>query len=319
MAFFKWAKVSVVTATTVLLVTACGMGDDSPVTGERIGGDASSPVSETTTMPDLVGLDVVEAEENLQDLGVQFDTITRASSENSGVVLSQDPIRGVPLDGKKVTITVAGDPPAVPDVTGMTFIEAKEQLEEQGFSVAENPILDGEATDGEVTAQEPGVGTPNAATVTLDVARRPVASAFADMELLNVEGSVQVEQAKANGVTYPAALWVTRQYSDDPTVFGLDLSRDYRQIVGSIGISDNSDDECAANVSFTGDGRALGESPYEFAFGETVNVNFTVDNILRLTVTVLSNDDDCAVVMGDFRAEGVESEIEATATATPSS
>lgn len=290
------------------MVSAEEQSDTTPTSSEQPTTSAPSGEVSSLEMPNLIGLDVSDAEEALRDLNVRISRTDEASPEEVGTVLDQDPLAGDALTDT-VQIVVAGEPPAVPDVVGQTFADATDVLEEQGFSVEENPVLDDAASDGEIIGQTPEVGSENVKTVTLDVARNPVSVPLAGMDVLEQAADIDIGPAEIAGDVYANSLLVA-EYGNQGS-FGYNLSKNYRQVVGTLGIDDNEETECVATVEFKDGGRTLGSGSYSVKFGEPLPVEFSVAEVLRLEVSFAASGsgDRCNIVFGDFRAEGLESEV----------
>lgn len=316
----NWMNGWVLVLVVSLGLVGCGGGGsgngaaDDP-TPERAETTVASEEKPSGEMPNLVGMDVADAEEVLRDLNVRIARMEEASPEEVGTVLEQDPLGGDALTDT-VEIVVAGEPPALPDVVGETAADATDLLEEQGFTVEENSVLDDEASDGEVIDQNPDVGTENVKTVTLEVARSPVSRPFAEMTVLEQDAIMEIQPGAIVGDVYPNSVIVSSY--DNQGSFGYNLSKNFRRVSGTLGIDDNESTECVATVEFKDGGRTLGDGPYSVTFGEPLSVNFSVADVLRLEITFATraSRDGCRVVFGDFRAEGLEAEVEATPTPT---
>lgn len=304
--------------TASLILGSCGIGGEQASMGASADSEPSDArsveISAEATMPDLIGLDAPEAEEILSELNVQIDRQEDPAPEDAGTVVEQEPFPGQPLEDT-VTIIVAGEPPAVPGVTGETFAEARQELEELGFSVEERTVIDESASDGQIVAQDPGAGAENRSSVTLDVARSPLAAYFSDMEVLNDYGSLSAGKGEINGDDFANSL-MTDDSGREGT-FGFNLSRDYQRVTGVLGIHDQSSPSCTGVVELTGDGRSLGQSPYELSFGQDVPVELSVDDILRLQVNY-SSGRNCQIVFGDFQVAGLRPNGQASATPSAS-
>lgn len=312
-----WAIEGAAALAVGLALAGCGGGGGSR--GEEELGDEAPVVNATVDevpsgeTPELVGMDVSDAEETLRDLNVRIDRTEVASPEEPGTVIDQDPLAGDAL-AETVEIIVAGEPPAVPDVTGEEIADATDLLEEQGFTVEENPVLDDEASDGEVVGQDPEVGTENVSGVILDVARSPVSLPFAEMGVLERDTDMEIQPGAIGGEVYPNSV-IVDDYGHQGS-FEYNLSKDFRRVSGTLGIDDNESTDCVATVEFKDGGRTLGEGPYSVAFGEPLSVDFSVADVLRLEVNYATRgpDSTCRVVFGDFRAEGLGAEVEVTPT-----
>ena len=275
----------------------------------------SSSVAVPKVMPDFTNRTLSDAQAALAQYNVQIKTVNRISAEPAGTVIDQDPVAGAPF-AQLVTLTVATAPATVPDVTGKTFSDAQEQLTKLGFTVKENPTFDQQKADGLVTAQNPPAGTGNAAEVTLDVVRRPVVTYLADMETVNQQAlyGFNPGTSKANGKTYSHGLLVTPASNGATGTFEYDFSRQYRKLNGELGLDDKSDSAAVGKVEIYGDGRQL--FAQDVPFGTTVPVELDVTDVLRIKITVSTVDGKGSIVFGDFAAQGLQSEVSASGTAT---
>ncbi len=314
----------------LLALTACGGGGSSDDSGnEPAAVESITEAATANEIPDLVDMDQSTAEERLTELGVRFDSKVQSSSEDAGQVIAQDPEEGTPIegDGPQVTLTVAGDPPAVPNVMGSSVDDARRDLENLGFTVEETDVFAPEASNGEVVGQDPDAGDQNAATVTLEVARPPQTMPFKDTKPITSGGSSgpQTESAEIGNVEYAEA-WVLESYSSfsrSSNEFGVNLAGDYSEVEGKLGINTSmSDTSCKATVTFSNEqGRPLGENTYNVTFSNPVDVKFSVADVIRLNIDARLNSDqgDCSLVFGDFQATGLkESSSDSSSSAGPS-
>jgi serine/threonine-protein kinase len=119
------------------------------------------------TIPNLVGLRVEDASQQLHDLGFtvqisegQFDR--RPNPQPAGTVLSADPSEGTSLrEGETVTLVPSLGPPPVPvpDVRDDTLEVATQRLESQDFTVGRvRRIYDDSIAEGLVIRQSPAEG-----------------------------------------------------------------------------------------------------------------------------------------------------------------
>lgn len=307
----------------LLALTACEPENSPDNSGDQ------TPAAEATTeapaaheIPDLVDMDQSSAEERLRELGVRFDSTIEASSEDAGTVIAQDPVEGTPIDGDgpRVTLTVAGDPPAVPNVMGSSIDDARRDLEKLGFEVEETDVFAPEAANGEVVGQDPDAGGQNASTVTLEVARPPQTMPFKDTKPLTSGGASgpSVDSAQIVGDEY-AEVWIVETYGRSSSEFGVNLAGDYSEVEGKLGINtEDSDTGCKATVSFTNEqGRPLGDGTYNVTFSNPVDVKFSVADVIRLNIDarLTSEQGDCGLVFGDFQATGLK---ESASDASPS-
>ena len=132
--------------------------------------------AELKAVPDVSGMSLTKAEQQLLDAGFKVGKIEHRHEEgkNIGSVLSQSP-KGTDKapKGSSVDLVVnEGDKP-VPNIIGKTVAEAKAMLEKAGLKLGEiKQIQDGSAKKNAVLACNPGVGTNlnEGAAVTVTVA-----------------------------------------------------------------------------------------------------------------------------------------------------
>lgn len=277
----------------------------------------SSSVSVPKVMPDFVGQTQAAAQATLAQYNVQIKTVNRIDAQPAGSVIEQDPVAGAPF-AQVVTLTVSTAPATVPDVTGKTFAEAQQQLTKLGFEVKENPIFDQKLADGLVQGQNPPANTANVGKVTLDVIRRPVVTYLADMEPVdktNLYGFNSDGATKANGKAYSHGILVTPAPSGQVGTIEYDFSRQYRKLTGELGLDDKSASDAIGKVEIYGDGRQL--LAQDVSFGQTVPVDLDVTDVLRVKITVATVDGKSSIVFGDFAAQGLQSEVGASGSPTP--
>lgn len=120
-------------------------------------------------VPQLSGRSRSSAEAVLADLGLESVERVVSDWRPAGTVVGAEPAQGAFLDiGSLVTLDVSdgeGEPPPVPDVTGMQLQEAAVALEQAGHMYAvvdrevspdDDQVLAAEIVDGQVVAQDPG-------------------------------------------------------------------------------------------------------------------------------------------------------------------
>ena len=129
--------------------------------------------------PNLIGKGASEAQAIIENEGLisakleEFD-----EDEEAGVVITQSPAAGVPVDrGGTVTITVSKGPDliGVPDVTGLESTAAKSKLENAGFSVTMSESVSAPDAHGRVVTQEPegGAKARKKSSVTIWIGTEP--------------------------------------------------------------------------------------------------------------------------------------------------
>ena len=142
-----------------LILARAPRDDDLIITGQKPPADSLvAPrtivlvTTELVAVPNVLGLEVVQAQDVVQDLGLVLDP-----DLSTGTVFAQQPRPGEQaLPGSVVTAIVASPPSAgvvVPNVLGLPVEQAREALQRSGIA------LGGLATDGAVvTGQRPAAG-----------------------------------------------------------------------------------------------------------------------------------------------------------------
>lgn len=146
----------------------------------RDGGEEASERARTTTLPNLLNADHVEAATRLEELGLVVDTFPVPADLGAGTVVAQSPGPASEVGpGSFVRLDVSLGPAAqaevaVPDVTGARGREARRRLREAGFTV-QTLLRDARSPEeaGTVILQQPAAGTraPALSQVHLYVAR----------------------------------------------------------------------------------------------------------------------------------------------------
>ncbi len=159
-----------------------------PATGARIRSHDSVTLTvsdgpETVGVPDLRGVRLEKAQEQLTQHGLVAGMVTRAFSEDvpKGFVIGTDPEAGTERHGgSAIALTVSkGSPVEVPDVTGSSIDDATAQLRDAGLEVK---IVDTRIMSafeaGQVAEQSPGadkeVGEGDTVTLTISKGREQV-------------------------------------------------------------------------------------------------------------------------------------------------
>ncbi|MGW4617515.1 Stk1 family PASTA domain-containing Ser/Thr kinase [Streptomyces sp. NPDC004592] len=159
-----------------------------PATGARIRSHDSVTLTvsdgpETVGVPDLRGVRLEKAQEQLTQHGLVAGMVTRAFSEDvpKGFVIGTDPEAGTERHGgSAIALTVSkGSPVEVPDVTGSSIDDATAQLRDAGLEVkiADTRIMSAFEA-GHVAEQSPGadkeVGEGDTVTLTISKGREQV-------------------------------------------------------------------------------------------------------------------------------------------------
>lgn len=270
-------------------------------------GSAEANVQEPV-LNDYVGMEYDQVFDEIAATGIRIDkNEVESTTHPPGTVISQMPGVGEPFP-TEIRLDVAILPASVPDVVGQNYGEAREVIEERGFDVHLVEELSEEERDGVVLTQEPAAGAENVSVVEVTVARAPVVYRLMDV-YLGAKSYWELrsgESYDADGETYSRGVRVVFS-GTRPAEHEFNLSRNFRIIDGVIGLEDSSDGDGTIKLELVGDGRVLYEATVRF--GETIPVEANVTDVLRLELFATPNTEDVALILGDWRIMGLESEV----------
>lgn len=115
-----------------------GNGDNSSASDQTtVSSPAPTATPETLTYPNLVGQKLEDVEDS--DLYTSFRIVPTeeySADHEAGIILSQEPDAGTPVEGDTPTIeiVVSKGYPIMPDIIGFTQKKAEEKLEEAGIA-----------------------------------------------------------------------------------------------------------------------------------------------------------------------------------------
>lgn len=115
-----------------------GNGDNSSTSDQTtVSSPAPTATPETLTYPNLVGQKLEDVEDS--DLYTSFRIVPTeeySADHEAGIILSQEPEAGTPVEGDTPTIeiVVSKGYPIMPDIIGFTQKKAEEKLEEAGIA-----------------------------------------------------------------------------------------------------------------------------------------------------------------------------------------
>ncbi|MDI3402796.1 Stk1 family PASTA domain-containing Ser/Thr kinase [Streptomyces cavernicola] len=181
------------------------------------GGDGKVPV------PHLVGITLAEAEQRAKNGDVKLSVDHKPCEDQAkDKICSQNPESGEVEKFATIDVVVStGAPKAtVPDVQGLTYEKASEQLREKGFAVSKETEVS-ERTPGTVIGQDPAGDTERekGSTITLTVAKEEEKKTVPDVVGKQVAEATQ--QLEANGFTV-----VTQEVPKDDVPAGQVVEQD---------------------------------------------------------------------------------------------
>ncbi|MBR1930780.1 MAG: Stk1 family PASTA domain-containing Ser/Thr kinase [Lachnospiraceae bacterium] len=129
----------------------------------------------TVDMPDVIGINVDDAQRKLAELGLYADVVYENSDTiDEGVVMSTSVVAGTNVsEGTAVTLTVSAGASGVkvPELSGKNYEDANSQLLELGFLVNRTESYSETISAGIVVSQTPSAGTmaPKGSVITVNV------------------------------------------------------------------------------------------------------------------------------------------------------
>jgi eukaryotic-like serine/threonine-protein kinase len=176
-------------------------------------------------VPNVIGKDVEQAKEEIEDQGLEWDINTVPSGSPRNTVVEQDPIP-TNLGGEKVeegsavTLSVSSGPAivAVPMVAGLSEGQARKRLETAGFQAVVAERFSESVARGLVIGTEPGAGTQ--------------LSTAQPVTLLVSKGSDRVEVPDVVGLNEQAALRALSAADLAGTVIQRDSDEPQGEVVG---------------------------------------------------------------------------------------
>jgi eukaryotic-like serine/threonine-protein kinase len=202
--------------------------DQNPDAGERVPKGNAVRILVSTGKPRVIVPDVLAAREAaallvLQRAGLEPESHEIFSDKPIGTVIAQDPKGGTSVvRGSKVRINISKGPQniGIPNVIGLSYDRAAEQLRQEGFTAVREDV-DADEPKGTVIGQDPGPGAlhPPGTKVTLSVSTGQTATTVPD-----VLGDDE-QTARANLENAGFAVAVRSTGTDDPAEDGVVLSQ----------------------------------------------------------------------------------------------
>jgi serine/threonine-protein kinase len=191
-------------------------------------------------IPDVVGLELPEAQQKLEAQGFKVEVKQVASTKPKGVVLEQDPAAGVTaLSGTTVTLSVSSGakPVVVPRVVGQTQGDAVQALTALGLK----PVLQNVPSDkpaGTVVGQKPPAGkeVDKGAEVTVNVSTGsgPATTTTTTTTTASTPSAAPVQVPKVVGLAQTPALSHLNGLGLRPTVVYVSSSQPANRVVSQL-------------------------------------------------------------------------------------
>lgn len=256
----------------------------------------------STSMPDLRGLTVAQAQQVLADLGIapgEVSLVDQRAAGEPGIVLTQVPVYGYPVeDGVELSIA---RPAEVPAFRGRDVVAVLADLDELGAAVETVSRYVAGAVEGSVVEIDPAPGAALPDEVTVVVAAAAGEVALADFPA--VDDSCYTTEESMNGDPY--AVLLTCEADRSAVTHSWVVGRAGSRLTGVLGVPDSEDPGTTMQLEVLGDGRQL--AVFEAAYGTTQRVEVDVTGVLRLTLRYRAPGADYGVLgLGRLRLEGDE-------------
>ncbi|MGN1148576.1 MAG: Stk1 family PASTA domain-containing Ser/Thr kinase, partial [Lachnospiraceae bacterium] len=137
--------------------------------------ESSAVETETVTMIAVAGMSVADAQKSLKDMGLSAEvTYVESEAYEQNIVISSDVTAGTKIPaGSTVTLTVSAGTEGreVPNITGLSFEDASNQLAGKGFTVNKTESYSSSVEKGNVISQSPAGGqkAPVGSVITVNV------------------------------------------------------------------------------------------------------------------------------------------------------
>ena len=213
---------------------------EKPGAGTQLGEGQTVTISVSTGrlgVPDVVGLELPEAEQKLEARGFKVEVKRVASTKPKGIVLDQEPAAGVTaLSGTTVTLSVSSGakPVVVPRVVGQTQGDAVQALTALGLK----PVLQNVPSDkpaGTVVGQKPPAGkeVDKGAEVTVNVSTGS-GPATTTTTTASTPSAAPVQVPKVVGLAQTPALSQLNGLGLRPTVVYVSSSQPANRVVSQL-------------------------------------------------------------------------------------
>lgn len=267
---------------------------------------AVKPIAERV-MPDVRGLSDAQARQVLADMGLADVPLTIATAPHlspATFVVAQVPLPGT-SDPASITLTLP-TAAVMPELSGQTEEAARGVLQTMGADIAvERRFVPG-MDPGVVIETTPQPGAPLPQRVNIVIAAPAQQAYLADVKH---EGTCSTAQLQANGVQFAHGLRCDASTQPKSAVWL--LNRRVQQLVGTLGIDDDSDPGTTYAVRVIADGKVLLD--LVLAYGETRPLDHPVAGVLRLEVSMTRTDTSRnrgSLALGDWAVTGGQNDLD---------
>jgi hypothetical protein len=243
-------------------------------------------------LPDLAGVTVAEATEQLEALGLDVAVVEEESAGAAGRILAQRPRAGSEVDpGDRVTLT-ASRRVDVPDVVGMQLGEARQLLRDLGASVEVITRFDRSIAADTVLEQSSPAGSALDDEIALTVSEGAAALYLERLRSVAVDGDVDSGvRTDIDGQTYLRSVaGEVRSGWRSTASIEYNLSRDFDALVATLGYQDDQPADGRVRFEVFADNRKVYEQ--DLGLGTAIDLDLDTTGVLRLRLewTLLSGD-----------------------------
>lgn len=169
-----------------------------------------------------------------------------------------------------------------PDLVGRTVADAQDALPAT-IKVTTTDTVNQQAPDGTVIAQDPEPGAPLDGMMELTVARQAVEVYVDSLTPVNGYWSSNLNVAQLSGETFPHSVGTDVCYYDEPDSVEYNVSKGYRRLTATGGISDNATDSTLKiQLEIFADGRKVASTVLEY--GRKAPIDVDLSGVLRLKI-----------------------------------
>lgn len=279
----------------VLVGWAIG-SDESLVEAEPLpavadeGDQAPAADVDALTMPDVRGLSAADARQILADVGVGasvVSTIDQPAAGETGIVLTQDPVYGYPVEGD-VTLSVS-TPAMVPRFAGRSADDVLADLDQLGAEVETRAVYVPDVPVGQVASIKPVPGTLLPVAVTVVIAAEPDTLMLSDVVAVE-DNCYSGDSDSIAGQTFNYL--ITCDAYEDPESSSWVVKRAAYRLTGTAGVLDSGDPGERMLVEVIGDGTVL--QTLDVSYGQSAGIDIDLRGVLRLSIRyrTLGTDED---------------------------
>lgn len=188
----------------------------------------------------------------------------------------------------EATTTTVPAPDVIPDFSGMSLINAETLADSLGVTLVERSVIADDVDLGTIIDQDPAAGSDLTDQVVVTVTRAEQVSNLDERQVFEGDG-VSSGPVSIDGRDYARSIHVnSRGVFTTPNNLAsqYDLRRKHFRFTATIGITDSSASDGKAEFSVECDGRPIEGARWTMAFGESKDIDVSIEGCLRMTLRV---------------------------------